>query len=138
MTAGSCLCQQIQYEALGEPVIVAHCFCVDCQKLSGAGHSTGAAFYRDNLSIQGQLSSYTLTADSGHQVTRSFCPHCGSSLFGQNDGMPEVITIAVGTMDHPGDMVPAVAVFDRNQCAWDIIPQEVQSYQNQPNWKAKP
>jgi len=41
---GKCLCGSVRYEVSGDPQIVAHCFCDDCQRLSGAGHSTGAMF----------------------------------------------------------------------------------------------
>ena len=49
MLTGRCLCGACAYEIEGEPVVVAHCHCLDCQRLSGAGHSTGAMFAESNI-----------------------------------------------------------------------------------------
>lgn len=40
---GGCLCGAVRYEASAEPVFSGHCYCVDCQKETGGGHSTVAA-----------------------------------------------------------------------------------------------
>ena len=46
MLTGRCLCGECSYAIEGQPVVVAHCHCRDCQRLSGAGHTTGAMFPR--------------------------------------------------------------------------------------------
>ena len=81
---GGCLCGAVRYEAEGEPVVVAHCHCEDCQRRSGAGHSTGAMFAADRFRLTGQVAEYKLMSDNGNEVTRVFCPACGSPIFGRN------------------------------------------------------
>jgi len=44
MRTGKCLCGACSYKIEGDPIIVAICHCADCQRLSGAGHSTGAMY----------------------------------------------------------------------------------------------
>ncbi len=34
---GGCLCGQVRYEALGDPIYAGHCYCADCRKASGSG-----------------------------------------------------------------------------------------------------
>ncbi|MEO7093090.1 MAG: GFA family protein, partial [Polyangiales bacterium] len=52
-------------------------------------------------------------------VTRSFCPTCGSQLFGRNTGMAGFTTVAAGTLDDPDLVVPQVVVFARTKRRWD-------------------
>jgi hypothetical protein len=135
MLTGRCLCGACSYEVDGDPLVVAHCYCVDCQRLSGAGHTTGAMFPEASLAIQGTLTSFSLTSGSGSTVTRLFCGRCGSSLFGKNTGMPGFITVAVGTADPPDNLTPQVAIFARTRRPWDIIDPTVETFDEQPGWK---
>ena len=82
MRQGRCLCGAVTYEVAGDPVVVAHCHCVDCQRLSGAGHTTGAMFEADKITVRGDVSEFRLDSDTDSVVTRTFCPKCGSPLFG--------------------------------------------------------
>ncbi|MCX7169285.1 MAG: GFA family protein [Proteobacteria bacterium] len=38
--SGGCVCGAVRYECAAEPMAVAHCYCTDCQKTSGAQAST--------------------------------------------------------------------------------------------------
>ncbi len=135
MLRGRCLCGGVEYELEGDAVVVAHCHCTDCQRLSGAGHSTGAIFAAAQLKIQGELSEYQLESQTGSVVTRSFCPTCGSQLFGRNDRMPGYTTVALGTLDDPNAVSPQVIVFARSRPHWDVMDSALPSYDTQPNWK---
>ena len=87
MLRGGCLCGGVRYEIEGDPVVVAHCHCTDCQRLSGAGHTTGAMFPVGAVTVHGAVSEFQIASSSDSVVTRSFCPTCGSPLFGRNTGM---------------------------------------------------
>ncbi|NJO34124.1 MAG: GFA family protein [Rhodospirillales bacterium] len=137
MRTGGCLCGACKYEIDGDPVVVAHCHCTDCQKLSGAGHSTGAMFAENGVCLSGPTTSYSMPAESGNEVTRIFCSKCGSPLFGKNSGMPGFMTVPLGTLDSPDDLVPQVVVFARSRRHWDIVDENLPTYQAQPGWKPK-
>ncbi len=115
--------------------MVAHCHCLACQKLSGAGHTTGAMFSEDGIKIFGQPALYSLASEGGNTVTRLFCGTCGSPLFGKNTGMPGVMTVTLGTLDAPDEFVPQVAIFTRSRRAWDILDPSVATFDAQPSWK---
>jgi hypothetical protein len=134
MRTGRCLCGRCAYEIDGDPVIVAHCHCLDCQRLGGAGHTTGAMFPEAGLRLRGGAATYELTSEAGNTVTRTFCPSCGSPLFGKNTGMPGFMTVAVGTLDQPDDLVPQVAVFARTRRPWDVMDAGLTSFDAQPKW----
>jgi hypothetical protein len=135
MLTGRCLCGGCSFEIEGDPLVVAHCHCVDCQKGTGAGHSTGAMFSEDGIRIFGTPSRFSLLSDAGNTVTRLFCGNCGSPLFGKNTGMPGVMTVSVGTLDAPDDVEPQVIIFARTRRAWDVMDTNLSSYDTQPSWK---
>lgn len=135
MRKGGCLCGACRYEIDGDPVVVAHCHCIDCQKLTGSGHSTGAMFAESGISLAGPSASYSMSSESGSKVARLFCSKCGSPLFGKNSGMPGFMTVSLGTLDSPDDLVPQVVVFRRSRRSWDVMDETLPTYEAQPDWK---
>lgn len=134
MLTGRCLCGACSYEIDGDPVVVAKCHCVDCQRLSGAGHSTGAMFAESAIRLDGKPATFSSSSEAGNTVTRMFCGICSSPLFGKNTGMPGFMTVTMGTLDASDHLVPQVAIFTRTRRAWDTNDQSVQSYEAQPSW----
>lgn len=135
MRQGRCLCGAVRYEVEGDPVVVAHCHCVDCQRLSGAGHTTGAMFAADKIKIRGDVSEFSLDSETGGVVTRTFCPRCGSALFGRNSRMTGFVTVSVGTLEDPNTVTPQVVVFARSRRQWDSVGGDLPTFDAQPNWK---
>lgn len=135
MRSGRCLCGKVTYELDGEPVVVVHCHCRDCQRLSGAGHATGAMFPVERIRIAGAVSEFQLHAESGNTVTRTFCGSCGSPLFGRNTGMASAMTVCVGTLDDPGALTPQVTIFARSRRHWDAFDPDLPTFEAQPAWK---
>lgn len=135
MLSGRCLCGACTYEIDGDAIVVAECYCLDCQRMSGAGHTTGAMFAEDGVRILGNPATFAVRSEAGNTVTRSFCGICGSPLFGKNTGMPGFITVTMGTLDATGDLLPQVAILTRTRQPWDTASASVQSYDAQPGWK---
>jgi hypothetical protein len=132
---GRCLCGAIRYKATGRPLVVAHCHCKDCQRGSGAGHSTGAMFADENFRLTGKLGEHKLTSENGNEVTRVFCPACGSPILGRNSAMPGFVTITLGTLDDAAGFEPQVVVFARNRQPWDVMDEGLPTFDVQPLWK---
>jgi len=132
---GACLCGSVRVELVGPPVIVAHCHCKDCQRLTGAGHSTGAMFSISQFRIDGKVGEHKLTSEAGNEVTRVFCPACGSPILGRNTGMPDFVTVSLGILEDSSAFEPGVAVFARNRKAWDVMDDAVPSFEGQPQWR---
>jgi hypothetical protein len=134
MRRGRCLCGSVRYELEGEPLVVAHCYCEDCQKMSGAGHATGLMYPVERTEVTGVTAEFQLeTAES--VVTRTFCPKCGSPLHGRNTRMPGVMTFTAGTLEDPNGVQPQVAVFTRSKRNWDSIGVDLAQFETQPPWK---
>ena len=96
---GSCLCGQISYQAQAQILFQAHCHCQACRKNGGSAYAALAFVPIESLNWQGQTSTFSHDADSGNTMTKHFCGHCGSQLFGTNSAKPERIHIKVGTME---------------------------------------
>jgi hypothetical protein len=135
MLTGRCLCGQCRYEVEGDPVVVAHCHCADCQRISGAGHATGVMFAEVGVRMTGPIASFELASEAGNLVTRLFCSVCGSPLFGKNSGMPGFVTATAGTLDQSDGLSPQVVIFARNRRSWDLMDTSLATFEGQPDWK---
>lgn len=119
MKTGGCLCGAVRYEAEGEPVFTGLCHCRDCQKASGSGHMPAMAMPRPAVKITGETKGFGVVGDSKKTLTRNFCPTCGSIVFAESEGMPDVILLPAGTLDDPSAYKPQVAIFTRSRPHWD-------------------
>lgn len=129
---GSCLCGSVSYEASAEPMMVGHCYCVDCRKASGTSHGTHAVVPDAAFAVSGETKAFESPADSGNMVRRHFCPQCGCAIFSRNSAMPGVTFIRVSSLDDPsrvtpqmtvyGSRAPNWAVFDISKPVFDVLP----------------
>jgi hypothetical protein len=135
---GGCHCGAVRYECNADPVIGGHCHCTDCQKLSGSGHTFHVAFPKEAVEVSGEVRTYDHPADSGATVTSSFCPKCGSQLFGRSTSMPDLITIRAANLDDPNVVQPQLVVFTRSARAWDQVPAGLPAFEAMPPAEAMP
>tara|TARA_R110002049_G_scaffold78732_1_gene200391 strand:+ start:1593 stop:2015 length:423 start_codon:yes stop_codon:yes gene_type:complete len=133
--SGKCLCGDITYTANAAPIVVAQCHCEECRRLSGTGHTVGAMFLSDVVTVTGKLSSFKYLSDIGSEVTKTFCANCGSPIYGKNTRTPSHLTLSLGTMDDAEDLKVEVVIFERDKPHWDCLADYVVSYVTQPDWK---
>lgn len=96
---GQCLCGDVKYTISSKPVRMGQCHCDDCRRSSGTGHASNAFFYKDDVQIEGETSSYDSITDTDSIITRHFCPKCGSRLFGENNAATNIIAVTAGTLN---------------------------------------
>jgi hypothetical protein len=119
----SCQCGQLSLSCEGEPVRISMCHCIPCQQRTGSVFGVQARFPRDQVkSIDGRSTAFTRTADSGSSVTSHFCPQCGSTVYWELGGFPDVIAVAVGAFADPNFPAPRHSVFERRRHAWSAAP----------------
>jgi len=129
---GSCLCRAVQFETRGAPVMAGNCYCLNCQKSSGAGRVFHAMFPEAAVGIVGETRGFTYTADSGSKVTNIVCATCGSPLFGRSERMPGMLTVRVAAYDADAGLAPAMEVYVKRRRAWDNEPGEVPRFEGMP------
>lgn len=131
---GKCLCGTVTYAAKGTPLVVAQCHCEECRRLSGTGHTIGAMFSSDAVTVSGALSQFQYTSSTGSEVTKTFCGNCGSPIYGTNTRLPHHLTLSLGTMDDASNLNVEVVIFARDKPHWDQLGQEVVTFAAQPEW----
>lgn len=131
---GKCLCGAVSYTANGDPVVVAQCHCEECRRLSGTGHTVGAMFPKNAVTVTGKTREFNYTSDLGSTVTKVFCGRCGSPVFGKNTRAPDHVTLSLGTMDDARGLTIEVVIFARDKPHWDQLGDAVMSFATQPDW----
>jgi hypothetical protein len=81
VTAGSCLCGKVAYEATGQPLLMVNCYCSRCRRGRSAAHATNLFFPMD---------AFRFTRGTDHVVDYrvpdarffgvAFCNHCGGAV----------------------------------------------------------
>ena len=108
---GHCLCGAVHFKTTAAPAFAANCHCTDCRRATGSAYATLVFFKRDEVAIEGETKSYTHTADSGSQMTKHFCPTCGSQMFGTNSARESMIAVRAGAIDQTDQVKPLRNVF---------------------------
>ena len=129
---GRCLCGKVSYSIASEPLRMAQCHCDYCQHSSGTGHMSIAFFPKDAITIQGKTSSYTTDSDTNAEITRHFCPECGSRLFGTNNAITTMMGIAVGCIDDNSWFKPEAIVYNKRKPEWDFMDESLPTFDAMP------
>jgi hypothetical protein len=118
----ACSCGQLHLTVAGEAVRIAMCHCLECQRRTGAVISNQARFNRAQITFAGKATEWTRKAESGNVLTYSFCPVCGSTVYWENTGFPDLIAIAIGTFADPSFPPPTLSVWEECRHPWMPAP----------------
>lgn len=118
----SCACGQLRITCVGEPQIVALCYCLDCQRRTGSAFGISAFFLRDRISREGRTRTYRRSSDSGRAITFHFCPDCGSTVFWEPEVKPAEIAVAAGCFADPSFPAPTHSVWNERRHPWVKTP----------------
>jgi hypothetical protein len=130
--SGGCLCGAVRYRISGAPAFVGQCYCKDCQKATGTGHSTVLGVLEGNLSVTGQPAVYTSVGGSGGQVHRHFCPVCAGRLYTAAESSGPVRMVQAGSLDDPNAVTPTVAIYVKDAIGWDRIDPSLTQFEHLP------
>lgn len=130
---GSCLCESVSYESTADPVLAAHCHCVDCRKSSGTGHCTHVVIPKEAFSVTGEVKFYDRPADSGNMVSRGFCPNCGSPVYSTNAAMPDLVFPRGASLDDLEVITPAMVVYGSRAASWDYMDPALPTFATLPD-----
>ncbi|MFT3966706.1 MAG: GFA family protein [Sphingobium sp.] len=116
---GGCLCGAIRYKAVGDPVAVAICHCVNCQRNSGSAFSVNVIFPKDAFTMEGTPAVYEDRGDTGEIVRRLFCGTCGTPLESRSIfSAPEHAVVKAGSFDNPARFTPDCETYCISAMPW--------------------
>jgi len=114
---GACLCGRVRFSVATPTLFCGHCHCTMCQRAHGAGYVTWFAVPYTGFSLEKGKSDLVRYESSSHG-TRSFCGHCGSSLFCESTHHPDQIDIVLANLQGPIDRLPNAHIFYSDRAAW--------------------
>ena len=88
----ACACGQLRIRTTGAPSIVSSCHCLECQRRTGSLFGAAAFFH--------------------------FCPKCGSTVFWENERLPDIVSVAIGAFADPHFPPPVRTVWTRSKHDW--------------------
>jgi len=127
---GSCLCGQVEYEALQLDSPIEHCSCRYCRKAHAAAFNTSAAVKPEHFKwLRGSdlLKSY----ESSPGKRRYFCSNCGTHLVAQRNGL-EAFILRVATLNEDPQQVPQFQIWASDEVPWLQYGRHIIAY---PQWE---
>lgn len=125
---GGCLCGKIRYAGVAEPLATVLCHCINCQKQSGGAYSLNLVMPKGSLDIQGELTTYVDTGDSGKPLDRNFCGRCGSVITSEPSVMANITVLKAGTLDDASWVRPVMEIYCDSAQPWTRERVEMQSH----------
>ncbi len=133
---GGCQCGRVRFRLRGDPLTSYACHCTECQAATGAAFSLSLIVDREALEVIRGSATATTYGMHGSDRHRYGCPDCGSALWFAGAGMPEIVALKTGTLDHP-DLYPPVAhVWTRSAQSSFPLPEGVPAWPGQPEMEA--
>jgi hypothetical protein len=117
MLIGGCLCGAVRFEIDGALRHITHCHCSMCRKAHGAAFATYARLGRRRFRLVSG-GDVLCRFVSSERVTREFCGRCGSSLFWLSDEEPDVVGVAIGTVEGDPGGRPEAHIYERDRACW--------------------
>ena len=129
---GSCLCGSVNYKSNSDPLVIQNCHCDQCRKATGSVYLTSLFIKEENFEITGEVNNYSHLSDAGNNMTKYFCPKCGSQVFGKNSGRPGIITIRAGTVNEKDIIKPIRNLFLKSKVPSTPINSNLEACEGMP------
>lgn len=105
---GGCFCGRIRYAIDEGSYLSADCHCTMCRKIHAAPFVRWLVVPAERFRYLGTRPAELRSSESG---TRYFCPSCGTHVACINAAHPEIVDVAVGSLDAPGLFPASLEVF---------------------------
>jgi hypothetical protein len=123
----SCSCGQLTLTTSADPLRVSICHCLACQRRTGSVFGAQARFKLASVTISGESRQYLRVGDEGSEITFSFCPQCGATVYYAIKGYDEEsVAVPVGAFADPSFPAPTFSVYEERMHPWVTLPPGVE------------
>ena len=91
-----------------------------------------AFFHAEDFEVSGEVRWFSGISDSGNEVSRGFCPTCGTPLFAKSSARTQFIVARVGSLDDPNLIAPGVSIWTSEAPEWALIHPDLPQVERQP------
>lgn len=116
-----CHCESVELSFPHKANFTFSCHCDTCQKLVSGGRLLGFAVPTNNLSVTGEVATYTYQGGSGKNITLSFCSKCSTQLFAKPEAIENITVIRSNMLRNPLEFTAEKVLFEENSCLWDQL-----------------
>lgn len=118
MRLARCRCGSLTAVCQEEPTVVSVCHCLECQRRTGSAFAVQARFSKASVKIEGTYKTYERVGESGLWARYHFCPDCGSTVFYENEDIPDAFAVPIGGFADPGFPQPTRSIFEERRHQW--------------------
>ncbi|MDU8910072.1 GFA family protein [Aestuariicoccus sp. MJ-SS9] len=129
---GQCLCGAVQVTLSGGMGLTMQCHCSECQTVMGGGPAYITMVDRSAVTMSGEVGRYTVKGNSGGDVTRCFCPVCGTPTHSELEKYPDKYVLKVGIFAPQSAAAPAIAIWTGSAPDWHPIPEGIPCFVQRP------
>jgi len=132
---GGCLCKAVRFSLDAEPEFARYCWCRDCQYWAAGSPTVNVQFPAGSLSLEGDVSWFQNTADSGNAMKRGFCPKCGTPLFSMKASPADpdqAIRVRAGALDDPEAIEPTATIWANSAPHWALLDPQIMTFPKGP------
>ena len=129
---GGCLCGDIRYRLLENPIGLHACHCPNCQTRTGSAFGMTMIIHAKSAEIlEGELRLYSFTTRDGLAKRTRCCPNCATCVWAQI-GNTKLLALQPGTLDDTAWLEPVGHIFASRAQPWIVFPTGVLLYEQQP------
>ena len=81
------------------------------------------------MTIQGEPKTFNKNGGTGQNLARTFCPNCGTTMFGEPDSFGAIRAVRAGVLDDDEGVEPALSVFTSRAFCWDSPPADIPAHE---------
>jgi hypothetical protein len=115
---GHCHCGKVTFTAEVDSNRLRICHCTDCQRLSGSAFRANVSAPASHFVLNGAVTSYVKTAESGNQRRHAFCGTCGTPIYACAATNPQSYSLRIGTIRQRDAFSPKQQIWRRSAFPW--------------------
>ena len=127
-----CLCGAVRVSIDAEPILARACWCRLCQYLAAGNATVNVVFPAEAVRVEGEVRWYESVADSGANMSRGFCPRCGTQIFSKSDRRPKYLIVRSGALDDPDLLAPQGTIWTSAAPDWACFDPDLPQFERQP------